>query len=229
MAEPLIVLPGLLCDARLWAASCRDLGRAVTVADLTRDESLAALAARVLAEAPDRFALAGLSMGGYVAMEIVRRAPGRVARLALLDTTAHPDRPEQTARRLDAVALVQAGRFETVVATLPPSLLGAAALADPRCAALVRDMARAVGPAAYVRQQTAIRTRPDSWPTLAGVACPTLVLCGAEDALTPPALMAEMARAIPAARFEVVAGAGHLSPIEQPAAVGAALAGWLAA
>jgi pimeloyl-ACP methyl ester carboxylesterase len=227
MDLPLILLPGLLCDDRLWQAAVRDLAVKVSVADLTRDDGLAAMADRLLAHAPPRFALAGLSMGGYLAMEILRRAPERVARLALLDTTPHADRPEQTERRRDAIALVRAGRFETVVATLPPSLLGPMAQADPRLAGLVRDMARAIGPDAFIRQQKAIMGRRESWDLLPLITCPTLVLCGACDGLTPPDLHRAIAAAIPGSRLAVVPEAGHLSPLERPGPVGAALAGWL--
>jgi pimeloyl-ACP methyl ester carboxylesterase len=225
----LVLLPGLLNDQRLWArqaAALVDLAE-VSVGDLTQDDSLGDMADRVLAGAPARFALAGLSMGGYVAMEIMRRAPERVERLALLDTTARPDLPEQTQRRRDAVELARSGGFDKIMPTMLPMLLCAASLSDPSITGLAKDMARAVGAEAFIRQQTAIMGRPDSRPSLAAIRCPTLVLCGAEDALTPPDRHHEMAGLIAGSRLVIVEGSGHLSPMEQPAAVLDALAGWL--
>ncbi|CAA7625183.1 alpha/beta fold hydrolase [Magnetospirillum sp. SS-4] len=229
MPVPLVLLPGLLNDRRLWAHQAEALSatRPVLVGDLTQDDGIEAIARRVLAAVPPRFALAGLSMGGYVAMEIMRRAPERVDRLALLDTTARPDLPEQSQRRLDAIAVARSGGFDKIMPAMLPNLLCAASLADPAITGLARDMARAVGAEAFIRQQTAIMARPDSRPGLAAIACPTLVLCGAEDTLTPPDRHREMTELIPGARLEIVEGAGHLSPMEQPGAVLAALAGWL--
>jgi pimeloyl-ACP methyl ester carboxylesterase len=224
----LVLLPGLLNDARLWGhqASLGDLAR-VTVADLTRDDTLAAMAERTLAAAPPRFALAGLSMGGYVAMEIMRRAPERVERLALLDTTARPDLPEQTERRRDAIRLAEAGGFDKVMPTLLPNLLHPDHLGVEAVAGLAKAMAKAVGPEAFARQQTAIMARPDSRPGLAEVGCPTLVLCGRQDLLTPLDRHQEMAGLVAGARLVVVEDCGHLSPIEQPHAVSAVLRYWL--
>ena len=184
--------------------------------------------AGVLTVAPPRFALAGLSMGGYVCMEIMRRSPERVERLALLDTTARPDTEEQSIRRVDAIAVAQAGRFDKIMPTMLASLLAPASLADEAITSLARDMARTVGKDAFVRQQTAIMARPDSRSLLPAIRCPTLVLCGAEDSVTPLDRHQEMAAAIEGARLEQVDGAGHLTPLEQPEVVTAALARWLA-
>jgi pimeloyl-ACP methyl ester carboxylesterase len=226
---PLVFLPGLLHDERLWTHQRTALaGLAETsVADLTRDDSLAGMAARVLAVAPPTFALAGLSMGGYVALEILRQAPARVDRLALLDTTARPDTPEQTRRRRDAVALAESGGFAKIMPALLPLLLHPDHLGDSALAGLARDMAMAVGPAAFARQQAAIIGRPDARPGLAAIACPTLVAVGADDQLTPLDRAREMAAAIPGARLAVFEHCGHLSAMEQPAAVNAALRDWL--
>ncbi|MBI5165276.1 MAG: alpha/beta fold hydrolase [Magnetospirillum sp.] len=225
----LVLLPGLLNDARLWADQVAALSPTATVmvGDLTRDDSVAGLAQRVLAAAPARFALAGLSMGGYTAMEILRQAPERVERLALLDTTARPDLPEQTQRRRDAIAVAQSGGFGKIMPTMLPLLLHPDHLADEAITGLCTAMAAAVGPEAFVRQQTAILGRPDSRPSLPAVRCPTLVLCGREDTLTPLDRHEEMAALIPGARLQVIEHCGHLSAIEQPAAVTAALLGWL--
>ncbi|MBI3447064.1 MAG: alpha/beta fold hydrolase [Magnetospirillum sp.] len=229
MSSALVLLPGLLNDGRLWAHQSQALGGRlpVSVGDLTEDESLAGMALRVLESAPPRFALAGLSMGGYVAMEIMRRAPERVERLALLDTTARPDLPEQTQRRRDAIDLARAGGFDKIMPTMLPLLLHPDHLADSGLTALAKDMARAVGVEGFVRQQTAIMARPDSRPFLSAIACPTLVLCGADDGLTPPDRHEEIAALIPGAQRVVIEHCGHLSALEQPEAVSAALAIWL--
>ncbi|WP_135468946.1 alpha/beta fold hydrolase [Crenalkalicoccus roseus] len=226
--QDLLLLPGLLCDARLWrdqVAGLGDRARCV-VADLTRDDSLSALAARALAAAPPRFALCGLSMGGYVAFEILRRAPERVTRLALLDTSARPDTPEQARRRRGLMALARAGTFRGVTPRLLPQLVHPAHLGGP-VAAEVMAMAERVGRDAFLRQQAAILGRPDSRPLLPGIRVPALVAVGEEDALTPPALSEEMAALIPGARLARLPGCGHLPPLEDPAATTALLRAWL--
>ncbi len=230
MSTTLILLPGLLTDGRLWTHQARTLSATleVLVADLTQDDSLGAMAERVLAVAPPRFALAGLSMGGYVCMEIMRRSPERVERLALLDTTARPDTGEQSIRRADAIAIARAGSFDKIMPTMLPNLLAPASLADAAITGLAKDMARTVGKDAFIRQQTAIMGRPDSRPFLSAIRCPTLVLCGAEDTLTPVDRHQEMVAAINGARLVTVETCGHLSPMEQPEAVTGALAAWLA-
>lgn len=229
MSRTLVLLPGLLNDHRLWshqAAAVAPLA-AAQVADLTQDDTLGAMAARVLEAAPERFALAGLSMGGYVAMEIMRRAPERVERLALLDTTARPDAPEQSQRRRDAVALARGGGFDKIMPTMLVTLVHPDHLALERVGGIAKDMARAVGPDAFARQQNAIMHRPDSRPALPRIACPTLVLVGADDMATPPERAEEMADLIPGARLEVIERCGHLSTLEQPQAVSDALFRWL--
>jgi pimeloyl-ACP methyl ester carboxylesterase len=226
----LLLLPGLLCDARLWrdqAASLAPIARAV-VADLTLDDRIEAMAARALAAVEGPFALAGLSMGGYVALEILRQAPGRVARLALLDTSARPDTPEQTRRRRGLISLSRAGQFRGVTPRLLPQLIHPSRLETP-LAAEVMAMAERVGKDAFLRQQEAIMHRVDSRPHLARIAVPALVGVGAEDALTPPALAEEMAAMIPGARLRIFADAGHLPTMETPEAASAALAAWLTA
>lgn len=225
----LLLLPGLASDAALFAPQVRDLGdvATITVGDTLQDDSLPAMARRVLADAPDRFALAGLSMGGYLAFEILRQAPDRVERLALLDTSARPDTAEATQTRKDAIASVAKLPYEKLARASLARLV--APDADDAVKQTVVDMAVRVGPDTYVRQQRAIMARPDSRPLLAGIAIPTLVLVGAEDVLTPPDLAREMAQAIPAARLVEIPGSGHLSSLERPDAVTRALREWLAA
>lgn len=225
----LVLLPGLLNDARLWAHQQAALAEMadVVVADLTLDESMAAMAERVLAGAPEKFALAGLSMGGYVAMEIMRRAPQRVERLALFDTTARPDTPEQTQRRKDAIAVAEAGGFDKIMPGMLPLLVHPDHMALERVGGLAREMASAVGAEAFARQQNAIMHRPDSRPALNRIACSTMVVCGREDGLTPLDRHEELADLIDGAALVVIEQCGHLSAIEQPQAVSALLRYWL--
>jgi pimeloyl-ACP methyl ester carboxylesterase len=225
---PLILLPGLLCDAALWQYQASALAEfaAPEVADLTRAESIAEMAAQVLAEAPPRFALAGLSMGGYVAQEILRQAPERVDRLALLDTSARPDTPEQSARRRGLMALSQRGQFKGVTPQLLPMLLHPDHLGEP-LAGTVTGMAERVGQAGFIHQQRAILGRIDSRPSLAAIRVPTLVLCGDSDRLTPPPLAEEMAAGIAGATLVLIEHSGHLSTLEQPEAVNRAMIEWL--
>ena len=228
--SPLLLLPGLASDAELFGPQMEDLAGVadIRVADLARHDTMAALAADALAQAPwPRFAVGGLSMGGYVAYEILRQAPQRVSALALLDTSARPDTPEATETRRRLMALAERD-FSAVVETLLPKLMTPGHAADPRLAKVVRDMAQRVGPDAFVRQERAIIGRADSRPDLARIACPTLVLAGAEDQLMPREIHAEQASGIRGAELVVVDDCGHLSSIEQPAKVNAALRRWLA-
>ena len=225
----LILLPGMPLDAALWAHQSAHLADVVEVrvGDLTGHDSVAALARAVLDSGPERFALAGLSMGGYVALEIMRQAPERVAKLALLDTGARPDTPEQTANRRQAIELARQGKYRQVMASNLPRLLHPDHLGDAALVDSVYAQAERIGVEAYARQQTAIIGRPDSRPGLGAIHCPTLVLCGRQDAITPPEVHAEMAEAIPGARFVPIEDSGHLAPMEQPQAVTALLREWL--
>jgi pimeloyl-ACP methyl ester carboxylesterase len=231
MAEPMpiVLVPGLNCSPRLYAPQMPALWRfgPVTVADHTRDDSMAAIARRILDAAPPRFALAGLSMGGYIALEIVRQAAGRVAKLALLDTGARADTPEATAKRLTNIALAQSGRFNDVIDPQFPLYVHPDRASDKALKADYLAICHDVGPQAYVRQQQAIMTRVDSRPLLPLIGCPTLVLVGAEDAATPPELSEEMAAGIPGAKLVKVPGCGHLSTMERPEAVTKALVEWM--
>lgn len=225
-----MLVPGLLCDERLWQYQADDLleiADSIT-ADVTKSASVSEMAHTVIGAAPERFALAGLSMGGYVALEILRNAPARVARLALLDTSARPDTPEQTAARRKLMKLAQNRRFDEVPHKLLPMLIHPDRLEDAELVSDVLDMAESVGPKAFVRQEEAIIRRPDSREDLKNIACPTLVLCGREDALTPLPLHEEMASLIPDAQLRVVQGCGHLSTLDRPEEVSAALREWLA-
>jgi len=231
MREPLpsLLIPGLLCTPRLYAEQMPALWRfgPVTVANHTYDDSMSGIARRILSLAPPKFALIGLSMGGYVAFEILRQAPDRVAKLALLDTTARPDAPEQTEQRKRQVEMARHGRFDGIAQLLFPRFVSAARHGDRALQDVVRAMAEDTGAEAFVRQQTAIMNRADSRPGLGAIACPTLVVVGADDALTPPDRAAEMVAAIAGARQRVVPECGHLSTLEQPETVTQALVAFL--
>jgi pimeloyl-ACP methyl ester carboxylesterase len=231
MAEktPLVLLPGLLCDRELWRHQVEALGDIASpwVADLTLDDSIASMARRVLATAPASFALAGLSMGGYCALEVIRQAPNRVRRLALLDTGARPDTAEQSSRRRGLIELAEKGEFKGVTPRLLPLLLNPEHLKDKALTGRVIAMAHRVGMAAFIRQQKAIMGRIDSRPFLPKIACPALVLCGRQDQLTPLALHEEMHALIPGSVLEIVDKSGHLSTMERPRDVSAALRIWL--
>jgi pimeloyl-ACP methyl ester carboxylesterase len=226
---PLVLVPGLLCSARLYAPQVADLWPfgPVIVADHRRDADMAAIATRILADAPPRFALAGLSMGGYIAFAMLRQAPERIARLALLDTSARPDTPEQKPAREKFIAMAEAGKLADVVELLTPRFLHPSRHKDEALKRVVRDMAADTGPEAFVRQEKAIMSRPDSRPLLASIRCPTLVLVGDGDELTPPELAREIAGGIAGARLVVVPDCGHLSTVERPEAVNAALTEWM--
>lgn len=226
---PLLLLPGLLCDAALWTHQVRHLGRdrPVTVADLRHDDDLAAMAARVLAAAPPRFALAALSMGGYLAFAMLRAAPGRIARLALIDTSARADTDEQRTRRRVLLDLARRGQFRGVTPRLLPSYLHPDRVAEAEPGGTVTAMAERLGPEVFLRQQRAIMDRPDSRALLPRIAVPTLVICGREDAATPLEHSEEIAAGIPGARLAVIEECGHLAPLERPQAVTVLLRLWL--
>jgi pimeloyl-ACP methyl ester carboxylesterase len=225
----MLLLPGLLCDRALWAAQIDALSDIADseVGDLTQDETMDAMAQRVLASAPPRFALAGLSMGGYASFAIMRRAPERVERLALLDTSARPDTQEQTQARQDLIALAQRGKFKGVTPQLLPRWIYPPHMKDEALVQDVTEMTLRVGPEAFIRQQRAIMTRPDSRPGLSRITCKTLVLCGREDMATPVEAHREIAADIPDSRLTIIEHCGHLSTMEKPGEVNAALRAWL--
>jgi pimeloyl-ACP methyl ester carboxylesterase len=228
---PIILVAGLNCSARLYAEQIPVLWRfgPVTVADHRRDDSLAAIARRILAAAPPRFALAGLSMGGYIAFEIIRQAGDRVARLALLDTGARPEVAERTAQREPLMEMARTGRFADILDLQYPLLVHRSRHHDAALKANVRAQNEETGPEAYLRQQQAIITRPDSRPTLGAIKCPTLVLVGDSDEATPPELAREMAAEIAGSKLVVVPECGHLSTNERPEFVNRAMVEWMAA
>lgn len=228
-SQQLVLLPGLLNDFRLWGPVVEGLaGRAdMHAGDITRDDSIAAMAARVLGEAPPFFALAGFSLGGYVALEIMRQAPERVTRLALISTQARPDTPEIVKRRRLLVAQSRIGEFRGISNRLLPSLLHPSRLGDEALTALLQAMALSVGVGGFVRQETAIIGRIDSRPFLEAIAVPTLIAGGREDQVTTLEAAEEMAGLIPGAWHLVLERCGHVAPLEQPAMIIAAIEAWL--
>jgi pimeloyl-ACP methyl ester carboxylesterase len=225
----LVLVPGLLCTGALWAPQVEALSDIADciVADHTRHKTMKGIARSILAAAPPRFALAGLSMGGYIAYEILRQAPQRVQRLALLDTGSRADTPERTAGRRDLIATAEREGVARAQELLLPKLIHTARLVDTALVETVVQMAVDTGLAAFERQEAALIGRPDNRPLLASIRCPTLVLVGEQDALTPPELAREIAAGIPGAKLKIVPDCGHLSTLEQPKAVTRALRAWL--
>lgn len=225
-----VFVPGLNCTAELFEpqiTALRALGRSIAVADHASDGSIEAIADRLLAAAPARFSLCGLSMGGYVALEVMARAPERVERLALLDTRASPDTDEDAERRARLIAVAEGGRFLDIHAALWPRLVHSSRVGDVALEAVVRRMMVETGADRFVRQQYAVLRRRDARAWLSAITCPTLVLVGDADIVTPPAMAEEMASSIVDARLFVVPDCGHLSTLERPDVVTAALLEWL--
>lgn len=229
LMEPLVLLPGMMCDARLFAPQIAafSASRAVHVAPIAGHDSMAALAAEALAQAPPRFALAGLSMGGIVAMEMLRQAPDRITRLALLDTNPKAETPEVAARRGPQIEKARAGGLRAVMRDeMKPNYLTdgphRGAILD-----LCMAMAEALGPEVFERQSLALMHRPDQQDTLRACTAPTLALCGRDDALCPVSRHELIAGLAPESTLEVIEGAGHLPTLEQPEATTRALARWL--
>lgn len=224
----LLLLPGLLCDEWLWHAQVSALSDIAdcVVADLTQDTTIEEMAARALSNAPNAFALVGLSMGGYVAFEIMRQASERVTRLALLDTNAIPDDPVRSAQRHAAIKSLRYGKFAGVTKRLLPQLLHESKIATA-VGEGVRAMADRVGADTFVHQQTAIFSRTDSRPLLQHIAGPTLVAVGDSDVLTPPADSLLIHEGIPGSQFHVFKECGHLPPLELPDETSSVLRRWL--
>jgi pimeloyl-ACP methyl ester carboxylesterase len=229
MKEPLVLLPGMMCDARLFGPQIDAFSheRAVMIAPLGGHDTVAAIAKEVLNSAPAKFALAGLSMGGIVAMEVVRQAPARVTRLALLDTNPKPESDTVAQMREPQIAKVLDGQLRAVMRDeMKPNYL-----TDGPNMGQILDicmaMAETLGPAVFVRQSRALQTRPDQQETLRDVRVPSLILCGEDDTLCPPHRHTLMRDLIPDATLTVIEQAGHLPTLEQPDATNKALAEWL--
>jgi pimeloyl-ACP methyl ester carboxylesterase len=229
MAEPLVFLPGMMCDARLFGPQIAELSadHCVTVAPVTQGERIEEIASGLLDQLPARFALAGLSMGGIVAMELLRRAPDRITRIALMDTNPLAETPPVAAAREPQIVGVRTGRLEQVMRDeMKPHYLAPgphrAEVLD-----LVMDMALTLGADTFVRQSRALQRRRDQQGTLRKCKVPTLVLCGAHDALCPVKRHTFMAELIPYAKLVILENAGHLPTLETPAETTQALRDWL--
>jgi pimeloyl-ACP methyl ester carboxylesterase len=230
MEKPtLMILPGLLEDADAFTAQIEALREKVNVivADLTRAETIADLAKHALKQAPaGKFSLAGHSMGGYVALEVMRQAPERVERLALLNTHARPDSLEATQNRRRLMELAEKD-FPAVVQTLMQKLVTEEHLKDLDITGTITEMALGIGKEAFVRQEKAIIGRIDSRPHLPRIKCRTLVIAARQDQLMAVPLLEELSRSISRSTLAIVEDSGHMASIEQPAEVAQLLAGWL--
>lgn len=226
---PLIFLPGMMCDARLFGPQIATLGkdREVIVAPITGHDSVQALAAEILQNAPPTFALAGLSMGGIVAMEVIAQAADRVEKLALLDTNPRAELPAIAAKRGPQIEAVKTGNLKEVMhKQLIPHYL-ADATQHPEIFKLCWQMASDLGEGAFIRQSIALRDRPDQQDTLRNYLGKTLVLCGRHDTLCPIERHDLMHSLLPNSTLEIVEGAGHIPTLEQPKTTTAALSRWL--
>ena len=210
----------MMCDERLWAHQIAAMSVPVQVADLSKSDNLGEMAEQVLAEAPPRFALAGLSMGGILAFEIWRQAPERVTHVALLDTNPHPDTPSKKALRFEQISAAASGKLEQLaIESLKPLYLAEKNRNDEKILETILDMALKLGPEVFERQSLAVMNRPDSVPTLADISCPSSVICGREDAICPVGFHELMAQEIPDANLVVIDDCGHLSSMEAPVVV----------
>ncbi|MCF1470590.1 alpha/beta fold hydrolase [Agrobacterium vitis] len=226
---PIVMIPGLLCSAELYAPQIPALWPfgPVTVASTLSGTTMSEIATNILRDAPPRFALIGLSMGGYVALEIMRQAPERVNKLALLDTSARPDTPEQTVQRRGMLAQAKSGDFKGLLSQVMAMLPHPARRDDLHLLEVNIRMGLTVGLDGFERQTKAIIGRADSRPHLADITVPTLVLVGDSDPITPPFLSEEIVAAIPNSSLVVIPECGHSSTLEQPEAVNRALVTWL--
>jgi pimeloyl-ACP methyl ester carboxylesterase len=218
----LFLLPGLLCDAEVWSHQSAVLGEfaEIVIPDFRFVRSIPAMAQLVIDRAPERFSVAGHSLGGRVALEVFRMAPERVERLALLDTGIHPRKPGEEAGRQELIELARCEGMEALAARWLPGML------HPDHAALLApltEMVKRATPETFENQQRALLDRPDARAVLSAIRCPTLVLCGRQDAWSPVGQHEEIAALIPGSKLVVIEDCGHMSPVEQPAAVTNAL------
>lgn len=219
-AENLLLLPGMMCDARMWAQQIDTIKCTISVPDVSPYDNFAEMAAAILVEAPDRFAVAGLSMGGILAFELWRQAPERISHLALLDTNPFADTPERQSLRPQQIEQALAGGLrELAIESLKPLYLAESNRDDEKILSVILDMAMDLGPEVFEKQSLALRDRTDSVETLAMINCPATVICGSEDTLCPIAYHEYMAARIPDAELVVIDDCGHLSSMERPEAV----------
>jgi pimeloyl-ACP methyl ester carboxylesterase len=227
--SPIVLVPGLGSSVRNHLAILPTLWRhgSVFVANQTRDDTIEAMAARALSEAPPKFSLIGHSLGGYIVLEMIRQAPDRVLRLALLNTSARLDTPESIAVRKERVAMANAGKYAEMQAANFPTSVHPSRENDVALIEMSKLTREDAGADSFIRQQAAIMVRKDSRPFLKDIRVPTLVLSGDKDRLISNEYSKEMADMIPGATLVIVPECGHLAPAERPEAVSAALDAWL--
>jgi pimeloyl-ACP methyl ester carboxylesterase len=222
-----ILLSGNMCDSRMWRPALRAALPGARPADLTRDDTIEAMAHRALASVEGPVVPVGFSMGGIVALAMARLAPGRIAGLVLLDTNPGADLPERAAARPAQQAVVAKGLLEQVIRQqLLPHYFAQDGATNPALPALVVQMGLALGRDVFIRQSQALRTRPDQRDVLPGLTAPVLLACGDQDRLCPPVWHQDMARQARRATLHVVPRAGHLMPLEQPRMLAAMIAAW---
>ncbi|MEP5154467.1 alpha/beta hydrolase [Planktotalea sp.] len=230
MKEPVVFLPEMMCDARLFGPQIAEFSadRAVMYAPISQGERIEEMASDILGALPAKFALAGLGMGGLVAMEILRRSPERVTRIALIDTNPLPETPQDAAAREVQIISARAGRLGDAMREVMKPSYFAPTPQRSEVMGLVMDMAETMGPEVFVRQTRALQRQRDQQSTLRRCKVPALVMCGEYDALCPVKRHAFMAELIPYAELKVISNAGHLPTIENPGATTEALYSWLA-
>lgn len=229
MKTPLLIIPGLVCDARLFGHQIDHLSDLadIEVVDHRHHDSIKKLARDVLDDAPDEFALCALSMGGYVAFEIMRQAPERVTKLALIATSARLDTDEVAARRRGFIKLAGLGKFKGMSGALMRSFIHPDNVGNPHIVSTLYDMAEDTGSQGFINQQTMILGRPESLETLKGINCPTMVIFGDRDERTPLEINREIADGIKGAELVVISSCGHLPPLEKPQETTEHLRRWL--
>lgn len=229
--EDLVLVPGSLCDERVWRHQRADLAdlATITVPSLHGHPSLAKMAEAVLQQAPPHFALAGFSMGGRVALEMLRHAPERITRLALLDSSIHPVADGEAERRSPQIEMALTEGMAALVRWWNPKIAHPSMRDNAEFMALLDDMACGFSPQDYAQEANALLTRPDPRPLLGQIRVPVLVLAGEDDPISGRDRNEAMAAAIPGARLVIIPGTGHFPMLEKPAVVSAALREWLLA
>ena len=226
--QNLLLIPGLVCDAAVWRHQVAHLAEiaAISVPPVTQGETIGEMARIVLDSAPQKFALAGFSMGGYIALEILRQAPGRVTKLALLDTSARADTPKKAAWRQTVIAACERGEYPSVIEGMMPILLHVDQQQGP-LPPFVREMTTRIGPETYVRRQRVIGERQDSRDLLRAAKQPVRAICGREDGMSTIEEHIEIAELAPHGRFSIIEQCGHMTILERPQAATALLRDWL--
>lgn len=225
----IVCFSGLLCDSALWQFQQAEFSDRATFhfPDLTQHTEITALAEATLKTLPERFTLMALSMGGYVALEVLRQAPERVEKLILIDTSAREDAEAQKRRRRGLITLAKKGEFKGVTPRLLPMLIHESRLEETKLPTIITDMAQRIGRAGFLNQQEVILSRPDSREMLPYITCPTLVICGKQDQITPLEHHEEIAHLIPNTTLREIDDCGHLSPLERPDLVNEAIESFL--